>query len=38
VFPKRAGLKGLDEMNVVESLLIEWQGGGPEAWSATPRK
>jgi hypothetical protein len=36
VFLDRAGLEGWDEVDVAESLLIEWQGGGPEVWSATP--
>ena len=36
VFLQSAGLVGLDEVDVAESDLIEWYGGGPEVWSATP--
>jgi hypothetical protein len=36
VFLERAGLEGLDEIDVAESPLIEWHGGGPEVWPATP--
>lgn len=36
VFLEQAGLEGLDEVDVAESPLIEWHGGGPEVWSATP--
>ncbi|MEU1594494.1 hypothetical protein ABZ468_16890 [Streptomyces sp. NPDC005708] len=32
VFLKFAGLVGGDELDVVESDLIEWYGGGPEVW------
>jgi hypothetical protein len=28
-----AGLQGWDEMDVVRSDLIEWRGGGPDAWT-----
>jgi hypothetical protein len=34
VFLKFAGLVGGDELDVVESDLIEWYGGGPEVWPA----
>ncbi|MGC9539855.1 hypothetical protein [Streptomyces sp. UG1] len=34
VFLERAGLEGLDEVDVADSPLIEWHGGGPEVWSA----
>lgn len=30
---QEAGLQGWDEMDVVRSALIEWRGGGPEAWA-----
>lgn len=36
VFLERAGLEGLDEVDVANSHLIEWHGGGPEVWSAPP--
>lgn len=36
VFLERAGLEGLDEVDVANSPLIEWHGGGPEVWPATP--
>ncbi|NUQ95086.1 MAG: hypothetical protein HOY79_00510 [Streptomyces sp.] len=36
VFLQGAGLVGLDEVDVAESDLIEWHGGGPEVWPATP--
>ncbi|WP_055489597.1 hypothetical protein [Streptomyces sp. TP-A0356] len=29
-----AGLEGLDEIDVADSPLIEWHGGGPEVWPA----
>ena len=32
-FMQEAGLQEWDEMDVVRSLLIEWRGGGPEAWT-----
>ncbi|MEV5987733.1 hypothetical protein AB0L85_22420 [Streptomyces sp. NPDC052051] len=35
VFLERAGLEGLDELDVAMSPLIEWHGGGPEVWPAT---
>ncbi|MEV1083728.1 hypothetical protein AB0I98_36885 [Streptomyces sp. NPDC050211] len=35
VFLDRAGLTGMDEVDVMESPLIEWHGGGPEVWSTT---
>ncbi|CCK32540.1 hypothetical protein BN159_8162 [Streptomyces davaonensis JCM 4913] len=31
-FVQEAGLQDWDEMDVVQSSLIDWQGGGPEAW------
>ncbi|MFE2700984.1 hypothetical protein ACFXI6_12230 [Streptomyces mirabilis] len=32
-FMQEAGLQDWDEMDVVRSGLIEWRGGGPDAWS-----
>lgn len=32
VFLQNAGLTGWDELDVVESGLIEWHEGGPEVW------
>ncbi|MEU8692844.1 hypothetical protein [Streptomyces sp. NPDC048665] len=32
VFLERAGLEGLDVVDLVNSPLIEWRGGGPEVW------
>lgn len=32
-FLQQAGLQGWDEMDVVRTGLIEWRGGGPEAWT-----
>lgn len=32
-FLQEAGLQGWDEMDVVRSSLIEWRGGGPDAWT-----
>ncbi|MGW5661637.1 hypothetical protein ACWEWG_16275 [Streptomyces sp. NPDC003758] len=32
VFLQHAGLEGVDEVDVAESPLIEWHGGGPEVW------
>ena len=32
-FLRYAGLEGYDEVDVANSDLIEWHGGGPEAWS-----
>ncbi|MGW4516431.1 hypothetical protein ACWEO4_31590 [Streptomyces sp. NPDC004393] len=32
VFLERAGLEGLDVVDLVNSPLIEWHGGGPEVW------
>ncbi|MFD8373504.1 hypothetical protein ACFV2Z_22460 [Streptomyces sp. NPDC059688] len=29
---RQAGLVGGDELDVAESDLIEWYGGGPEVW------
>ncbi|MFE4874667.1 hypothetical protein [Streptomyces sp. NPDC056682] len=29
---RRAGLEGLDDLDVIRSPLIEWRGGGPEVW------
>lgn len=31
-FVQEAGLQDWDEMDVVRSALIEWRGGGAEAW------
>ncbi|MFI6932585.1 hypothetical protein [Streptomyces sp. NPDC050287] len=31
-FLQEAGLQDWDEMDVVRSPLIEWRGGGPDAW------
>ncbi|MDX3758233.1 hypothetical protein ACFY1B_22600 [Streptomyces mirabilis] len=31
VFLQRSGLEG-DEVDVANSRVIEWHGGGPEAW------
>ncbi|MEU5902499.1 hypothetical protein [Streptomyces venezuelae] len=32
-FLQEAGLQGWDEMDVVRSSLIKWQGGGPDTWT-----
>ncbi|MFH8610976.1 hypothetical protein ACH4D5_26220 [Streptomyces sp. NPDC018029] len=32
-FLQEAGLQDYDEMDVVRSSLIEWRGGGPDAWA-----
>ncbi|MFD4631229.1 hypothetical protein ACFVYR_18515 [Streptomyces sp. NPDC058284] len=32
-FLQDAGLQDYDEMDVVRSSLIEWRGGGLEAWT-----
>ncbi|WP_309029088.1 hypothetical protein [Streptomyces alfalfae] len=32
-FLQEAGLQGWDEMDVVRSALIDWRGGGPDAWN-----
>ncbi|WP_369243800.1 hypothetical protein [Streptomyces sp. R41] len=32
VFLRGAGLPDWDELDVAESGLIEWHGGGPEVW------
>ncbi|WDV56729.1 hypothetical protein PV963_07395 [Streptomyces coeruleorubidus] len=32
VFLQNAGLTGWDELDVIESDLIEWHEGGPEMW------
>jgi hypothetical protein len=32
-FLRYAGMEGIDEIDVADSHLIEWHGGGPEAWS-----
>ncbi|MDN3296375.1 hypothetical protein QWM81_20365 [Streptomyces ficellus] len=34
-FLRRAGLE-LDEFGVAQSALIEWRGGGPYVWGASP--
>ncbi|MFB6771129.1 hypothetical protein [Streptomyces sp. NPDC056337] len=31
-FMQEAGLHDFDEMDVVRSSLIDWRGGGPDAW------
>jgi hypothetical protein len=31
-FMQEAGLQDWDEMDVVRTTLIEWRGGGPDAW------
>ncbi|MGW2939817.1 hypothetical protein ACWDA7_51115 [Streptomyces sp. NPDC001156] len=36
VFLRRVGLEGLDEVDVADLPLIEWDGGGAEDWAATP--
>ncbi|GLW50301.1 hypothetical protein Stsp02_59620 [Streptomyces sp. NBRC 14336] len=33
-FVQEAGLQDWDEMDVVQSALIDWQGGGPDTWEA----
>jgi hypothetical protein len=33
-FMQEAGLQDWDEMDVVRSSLIEWRGGGPDAWTS----
>lgn len=32
VFLRRADAEHLDEVDVADSPLIEWHGGGPEVW------
>ncbi|MFD0508847.1 hypothetical protein ACFQ0G_50555 [Streptomyces chiangmaiensis] len=32
VLLQRAGLESWDEVDVAESPVIEWHGGGPEVW------
>ncbi|MEV5677283.1 hypothetical protein [Streptomyces sp. NPDC052179] len=32
-FLRRAGLEGLDEVEVAQSPMVEWRGGGPDAWA-----
>jgi hypothetical protein len=32
VFLQRAGAEDVDEIDVADSPLIEWHGGGPEVW------
>ncbi|MFC9035185.1 hypothetical protein [Streptomyces arboris] len=34
---RRVGLEGLDESDVAQSGLVEWQGGGPDVWASPPR-
>ncbi|MDX3762998.1 hypothetical protein PV684_49175 [Streptomyces sp. AK02-04a] len=29
---RRAGWAGRDEIDVADSPIIEWRGGGPEVW------
>ncbi|MFF3310507.1 hypothetical protein [Streptomyces sp. NPDC002952] len=31
-FMQEAGLQEFDEMDVVRTGLIQWRGGGPDAW------
>ncbi|MEV3895359.1 hypothetical protein [Streptomyces anulatus] len=31
-FLRRAGLEGVDEVEVARSPLVEWRGGGPDVW------
>ncbi|MFJ1995292.1 hypothetical protein [Streptomyces asiaticus] len=31
-FLRRAGLEGADDLDLAESPLIEWRGGGPDIW------
>ncbi|MFI6493323.1 hypothetical protein [Streptomyces sp. NPDC050564] len=31
---QHAGWAGIDEIDVADSPVIEWHGGGPEVWSA----
>ncbi|MEE4598249.1 hypothetical protein V2J94_41510 [Streptomyces sp. DSM 41524] len=31
-FLRRAGLEGTDDLDLAESPLIEWRGGGPDIW------
>ncbi|WP_217240093.1 hypothetical protein [Streptomyces sp. AC555_RSS877] len=33
-FLQEAGLQNWNEMDVVRSALIEWSGGGPDAWES----
>lgn len=33
-FMQTAGLQDWNEMDVIRSEMIEWQGGGPEVWTA----
>jgi hypothetical protein len=33
VMLQRAGWAGVDEIDVANSPVIEWHGGGPEVWS-----
>ncbi|MGW8326461.1 hypothetical protein ACWGLE_00995 [Streptomyces sp. NPDC055897] len=32
IWLRRAGLDGIDDLDVVRSPLIEWRGAGPEDW------
>jgi hypothetical protein len=34
-FLQEAGLQGWDELDVAASSLIDWRGGGPDAWAET---
>jgi hypothetical protein len=31
-FLRRAGLEGVDEVEVARSPMVEWRGGGPDVW------
>ncbi|MEU8704181.1 hypothetical protein [Streptomyces sp. NPDC048565] len=33
-FLRRAGMDDIEESDVRQSGLIDWRGGGPDAWSA----
>ncbi|MEV6836790.1 hypothetical protein AB0N17_20160 [Streptomyces sp. NPDC051133] len=35
-FLRRAGLEGLDGLEVAASPLIEWRGGGADEWGEAP--
>lgn len=37
IWLRRAGLDGIDDLDVVRSPLIEWRGGGPEDWGPAAR-
>jgi hypothetical protein len=33
-FSWRAGLEGINEVDVLRSLVIDWREGGPDEWAA----